>query len=254
MHGIPQSAIDAGLSFPYLTFVSLPFYHDRRQLAKVTCIQMTESKLFFVWDAMYKPEHIDFFRRLGMIPGHTSPPHGPDDGGAGGGGGAGAGAALGGQETQVVLASGSGGLVEDLLDQTPGAGPSTETAHVETPVDVDLIDLFEEGEGEGAERETGVGEVAGAGEENAGEEDSDDNNSDGGTGSDTGDDSDDDDDDDDWNAPPPGGGHPLDDIGRNRECSLLLSSRFRRVVEACCADNLVPTGPIVFCIDFSPKV
>ncbi|PIL33399.1 hypothetical protein GSI_04020 [Ganoderma sinense ZZ0214-1] len=231
MHGIPQSAIDAGLSFPYLTFVSLPFYHDRRQLAKVTCLQMTESKLFFVWDAMYKPEHIDFFRRLGMIPGNTSPSHGPDDDGdgdhGGAGGGAGGGAALGGQGqgTQVVLASGSGVQIEDLLDQTPGAGSSTETIHGEVPIDV--IELFEQGEG--TEGEGGAGE-------NAEAEDSDDNNSDGSGGSDTGDDSDDDDDDDDddWNAPPHGGGHPLDDIGRDH--------------------NLVPTGPIVFCIDFSPKV
>ena len=72
--GIPRSAIEAGLSFPYLTFVSLPFYHDRRQLAKVTCIQITETKLFFVWDAMYKPENIDFFRQLGMIGRSTPPP------------------------------------------------------------------------------------------------------------------------------------------------------------------------------------
>ncbi|KAI0753064.1 hypothetical protein C8Q80DRAFT_1267504 [Daedaleopsis nitida] len=69
---IPRSSIDAGLSHPYITFVSLPFYHDRRQLAKVTCAQITETKLFFIWDAMYKPENIEFFRQLGMIGG--SPP------------------------------------------------------------------------------------------------------------------------------------------------------------------------------------
>lgn len=69
---IPRSSIDAGLSHPYITFTSLPFYHDRRQLSKVTCVQLTETKLFFVWDAMYKPENIDFFRQLGMIGG--SPP------------------------------------------------------------------------------------------------------------------------------------------------------------------------------------
>lgn len=72
VHGVPQSSIDKGLSFPYLTFTSLPFYHDRRQLAKVTCAQITETKLFFVWDAMYSPESIDFFRRIGMI-GSQSP-------------------------------------------------------------------------------------------------------------------------------------------------------------------------------------
>ena len=74
MNGIPQSAIDAGLSFPYLSFVTLPFFNDRRQLTKVSCMQMTETKLFFVWDAMYRPENIEFFRRMGMIDQHSPPP------------------------------------------------------------------------------------------------------------------------------------------------------------------------------------
>ncbi len=233
MHGVPQSAIDGGLSFPYLTFVSMPFYHDRRQLSKVTCIQMTETKLFFVWDAMYKPEHIDFFRRLGMIPGGTPPPHGPgDDGDVDGGtgdGGTEAGTGDGGPETQVVLASGSGVLIEDLLDETAVAGPSTETVHAQLPIDI--IDPLEQGEDEDTEEEAGAEGAAGAGEENAGEEDSDDNNTDDSDGSDTGDDSDDDDD---WHAPPQGGDHPLDDIGRDRELSFCCSLSFSTLLNTVC--------------------
>ena len=220
MHGIPQSAIDAGLSFPYLTFVSLPFYHDRRQLAKVTCLQMTESKLFFVWDAMYKPEHIDFFRRLGMIPGGSPPPppHGPDDNGGGGGEGGGVGgggSVVGAQETQVVLATGSGVQIEDLLDETTGAGPLAQPGDVD--MTIDLNGLLEKGEGEGAEGATG------AEEEGKGGEDSDDNSTDDSNDLDIGDDSDDDDDDDDWHVPPHGGGQPLDDIGRDREFFFLVT-------------------------------
>ena len=67
VYGIPQSSIDMGLSFPYISFASLPFYHDRRQLGKVSCLQMTETKLFFVWDSMYHPENIEFFRDRGQI-------------------------------------------------------------------------------------------------------------------------------------------------------------------------------------------
>ena len=70
---VPLTAIDAGVSFPYLRLVSLPFYHDRGQLAKVTCIQITETRLFFVWDAMYKPENIEFFRARGLVGGGTPP-------------------------------------------------------------------------------------------------------------------------------------------------------------------------------------
>lgn len=86
IYQIPKSAIDAGLSFPYINFISFPFYHDRRQLAKVTCIQITETKVFFVWDAMYRPESIEFFRQLGMIGESTPPPrsnnpHSDDDDG-----------------------------------------------------------------------------------------------------------------------------------------------------------------------------
>ncbi|KAI0665664.1 hypothetical protein C8Q78DRAFT_985901 [Trametes maxima] len=67
VYRIPRDLLAAGLSFPHLTISALPFYHDRRQLTKVSCAQMTETKLFFVWDAMYKPDSIDFFRRMGMI-------------------------------------------------------------------------------------------------------------------------------------------------------------------------------------------
>ncbi|CDO77035.1 hypothetical protein BN946_scf184403.g10 [Trametes cinnabarina] len=66
-HGVPREAIDAGLSFPHVQIASLPYYQDRRQLAKVTCLQVTETKMFFVWDAMYKPDSFEFFRRVGMI-------------------------------------------------------------------------------------------------------------------------------------------------------------------------------------------
>ncbi|KAI8974002.1 hypothetical protein BD414DRAFT_498829 [Trametes punicea] len=66
-NGVPRDAIDAGLSFPHIMIASLPYYQDRRQLAKVTCLQVTETKMFFVWDAMYKPDRIDFFRHLGMV-------------------------------------------------------------------------------------------------------------------------------------------------------------------------------------------
>ncbi|KAI0365572.1 hypothetical protein BV20DRAFT_1038856 [Pilatotrama ljubarskyi] len=69
---IPRAAIDAGVSAPYIRIAALPYYSDRRQLAKVTCVQMTETKMFFVWDAMYKPDSIDFFRQLGMVAGESS--------------------------------------------------------------------------------------------------------------------------------------------------------------------------------------
>ena len=208
-----------------MTFASLPFYHDRRQLAKVTCIQMTETKLFFVWDAMYKPDNIDFFRRLGMIGGNTPPPGDEharerDDEGLL------AGAAVGGvdaatqvelgwdvegedgeEANQVVLASGSGVQVEDALDETPGAGPST------AAVDVAAADVEEEAaaevDAEGAEDED---------EEE--QEDSDDNSA--GAHDET--DSDSESDNDDWPNVPHGGDLPHNRFARDRECSFTMPS------------------------------
>ncbi|KAI0629050.1 hypothetical protein C8Q77DRAFT_1015195, partial [Trametes polyzona] len=54
-HRIPRAAIAAGLSFPDLRVACMPYYSDRSLLAKVTCLQMTESQLFFVWDAAHIP-------------------------------------------------------------------------------------------------------------------------------------------------------------------------------------------------------
>ncbi|KAI0359683.1 hypothetical protein OH77DRAFT_1518061 [Trametes cingulata] len=82
---IPRAAIEAGLSAPYIRIAALPYYADRRQLAKVSCVQMTETKLFFVWDAMYKPDSIDFFRQLGMVASGSGGPGTAAGAGAGAG-------------------------------------------------------------------------------------------------------------------------------------------------------------------------
>lgn len=55
MHRIPRAAIEAGLSCPNIGVASMPYYSDRRLLAKVTCVQMTATKLFLVWDAAHTP-------------------------------------------------------------------------------------------------------------------------------------------------------------------------------------------------------
>ncbi len=54
-HRIPREAIEAGLSCPHIGVASMPYYSDRRLLAKVTCVQMTATKLFLVWDAAHAP-------------------------------------------------------------------------------------------------------------------------------------------------------------------------------------------------------
>ncbi|TBU39518.1 hypothetical protein BD309DRAFT_969511 [Dichomitus squalens] len=230
VHGIPQSAIDAGISFPYMTFVSLPFYHDRRQLAKVTCMQMTETKLFFVWDAMYKPDNIDFFRRLGMIGGNT--PSGDehereDDEGLLAGANITVDAAtqvdagwdvedgVAEETNQVVVASGSGSQVEDILTETPGAGPLAVTLNA---ADEDEgVEYMDAEEGEEVQEEQG----------GHWQEDSDDNSagSHGGVDSDS-------ESEDDWPNVPHGGYRAHNRIARDH--------RFASI------------GPIVFCIDFSP--
>ncbi|OSC99830.1 hypothetical protein PYCCODRAFT_1437984 [Trametes coccinea BRFM310] len=113
-HGLPQRAIDAGLSFPHVLIASLPYYQDRRQLAKVTCLQVTETKMFFVWDAMYKPDTIDFFRRVGMI---DPPPSEAVAAMAGAAAAAGARAGAGPAQAQPMN-------VEHAVQTEPVAGPS----------------------------------------------------------------------------------------------------------------------------------
>ncbi|KAH9889520.1 hypothetical protein C8Q73DRAFT_793718 [Cubamyces lactineus] len=107
---IPREAIDAGLSFPDIIITALPYYYDRRQLGKVSCVQMTETKMFFVWDAMYKPENIDFFRRLGFVEPLPKTAQSQT-------------AASAAEASAVVVASGSGALDQETATQ-PEAGPS----------------------------------------------------------------------------------------------------------------------------------
>ncbi|KAI0759997.1 hypothetical protein BD413DRAFT_487088 [Trametes elegans] len=109
-HRIPRGAVDAGVSFPHIVIAALPFYHDRRQLARVTCVQMTETKLFFVWDAMYKPDSIDFFTSMGVI--------GPEEGAAPGP--APAGAVQAGDVQWPAGAADGGGVVAGAGDAPDG--------------------------------------------------------------------------------------------------------------------------------------
>ncbi|RPD52756.1 hypothetical protein L226DRAFT_548676 [Lentinus tigrinus ALCF2SS1-7] len=217
---IPMEAVQKGISFPYITFVSLPFYHDRRQLSKVTCIQITETKLYFVWDAMYKPDSIDFFRQLGMIGDNTPPPPGDDDPDEGlftteaaitPAQAATAEASVDSEgdedwdtqdvvESQALVASGSG-IHTATADDTPVAGPSTAGVAVDATDDDDNDDNFDDNFDDG-------------GEENDHDHwDDDDSESDG----------------DDL----PGPQNPLVTLRHSQ--------------------NVVSTGPIVFCIDFSPQ-
>ncbi|TFK85124.1 hypothetical protein K466DRAFT_601435 [Polyporus arcularius HHB13444] len=220
---VPMEAVRKGISFPYITFVSMPFYHDRRQLSKVTCIQITETKLYFVWDAMYKPDNIDFFRQLGMIGGNTPPPPDGDndedednDGddlaeglftteatvaAAQAAGVQGTADSEGDEdwdtqdvaESQALVASGSGTHTAAAVD-APGAGPSTAGAAVDAADDDDNDDNNDDHD----------------------DWDYDDDDSDGSDGDD-----------------PPGPQHPPIDLGRSQ--------------------NVVSTGPIVFCLDFTPQ-
>ncbi|KAH9942220.1 uncharacterized protein BXZ73DRAFT_41118 [Epithele typhae] len=68
-----------GLSFPHVLFSSLPFYYARKQLHKVSCLQITETRLFFVWDAKYRRHCIERFRALGLIPAPRPPLEGVGD-------------------------------------------------------------------------------------------------------------------------------------------------------------------------------
>lgn len=72
-HRIPRAAIEAGLSCPNIGVASMPYYSDRRLLAKVTCVQMTATKLFLVWDAAQTPEHAEG-ADAGSVPGPSTGP------------------------------------------------------------------------------------------------------------------------------------------------------------------------------------
>ncbi|KAI0827874.1 hypothetical protein BC628DRAFT_1317525 [Trametes gibbosa] len=101
-HRIPRAAIAAGLSFPNAHVACLPHWSDPRQLAKLTCIQMTETKIFFVWDAKYAPGS-----------------RGDMDGAGESGAGAGGSAAPGGRHGNI---SGGAGTVAEHVGITDDVG------------------------------------------------------------------------------------------------------------------------------------
>ena len=138
VHGIPHASLASAASFPYVTFVSLPFYHDRRQLAKVTCVQLTETKMFFTWDAMYRPNSIEYFRRIGVI-GAPSPTVDSDDEDG----------LFTTAHTVAAAAAAVAASVPLLAADTTGAGPSTDA-----PAQVDANESDDESsddEGQGAD-------------------------------------------------------------------------------------------------------
>ena len=235
---IPREAVQKGISFPYITFVSLPFYHDRRQLSKVTCCQITETKLYFVWDAMYKPDSIDFFRQLGMIGGNT-PPLPPPPGGDNSDLDTDDGSDLFTTEATVAAAQAASAQASDDDWDTQGVAESQA--------------LIASGSGSHTQDTESTGpSTAGAVVDANGDDDTDDN------------DNDDDLDDDDHNLwededPELDGDdlpvlqNPLVGLGRSGKSSIIHVSKAKDLTVFLCSENVVSTGPIVFCIDFSPQ-
>ncbi len=203
---IPMEAVQKGISFPYITFVSMPFYHDRRQLSKVTCIQITETKLYFVWDAMYKPDNIDYFRLLGMIGGNTPPPPDGDNDDMEDNDGDDLAEGLFTTEATVAAAQAAGAQV--MVDSEGDEDWDTQDV-------AESHTLVASGSGTAAEDAAGAGpSTAGAAIHAADDDDNDDNN----------------DDDDDWDYDdddsvgsdgddPPEPQHTLIDLGRSRKWS-----------------------------------
>ncbi|KAH9856033.1 hypothetical protein C2E23DRAFT_563426 [Lenzites betulinus] len=179
---ISRAAIAAGLSFPNVLIGCFPHWSDPNELAKMTCIQMTETKMFFVWDSMYDPGR---------------PRDAGDAGGRGAGAGWGAVPGPGAGEDVHVNAGDEAGAV---ADEQPVAGPSTGTTAVAATARTPWHpqDFEDENEWEADANEDDQSEQS----------------------------DDDDDDDDDDDAEPPAAAREL--VRRTR-------------------------GPIVFCIDFSPK-